>query len=427
MRDLVMLGAMVAVLPMALINGFVAFLLWIYTNLLSPHVLLYGFMGGFRYVFVFAVLALGAILLGRLKEQGRFLVDKPMGLLILFIVHTVVSSVLAWSDNPLVEFRIEYFIKGMALAVAAPLFLTSRWRLHMTIFAIVAGLGFHGAVDGLKMISSGGSHMIYGIPRSTLSDNNLYALGIVMLLPLILYLAKYSKNPFARWGFFVLFGLCIMTVLGSNSRGGFLAMAILCIWYWLTSSRKLLSTFVIAVVAIGVIQVAPQRWFDRIETIKQAGQDDSFLGRVAAWKVSINIANENPIFGVGFDATQVHEFWNKYKQQSNIIEIEIPESVAFKAAHSNYFQVLGDSGYLGLIIFLALLASAFYTGWRNNKLAKQLPGDSEWATDMSKAISLSLVAFMAGGAGVSLAYFELAYLQIAILSAINRYLSERTI
>jgi O-antigen ligase len=111
--------------------------------------------------------------------------------------------------------------------------------------------------------------------------------------------------------------------------------------------------------------------------------------------------------------------------QTNIISIDIPESVAYKAAHSNYFQVLGDSGYLGLLIFLALMASAFLTSWRNNRLARRLPKDHAWAADLSTALSLSLIAFMSGGAGVSLAYFELAYLQVVMLSVLHRYLTEQ--
>ncbi len=55
--------------PMAFMNGFVAFLLWVYTTLLSPHIYLYGFMVEFRFVFVFAVLALGALALGRVKDK----------------------------------------------------------------------------------------------------------------------------------------------------------------------------------------------------------------------------------------------------------------------------------------------------------------------------------------------------------------------
>lgn len=424
MRDLLLFMVTLGMLPMAAMNGFVAFLLWVYVNLLSPHVYLYGFMSSFRYAFVYAALALGALALGRLKERGRFLLDKSTVLLLLFIAHTTVSAVLAWDSNPLVEFRFEYFVKGMALAVVVPLFLTSRWRIHITILVVVAGLGFHGIVDGLKMISSGGSHIVYGIPRSTLSDNNLYAVGIVMLLPLALYMAKHSAHHWVRWGFLGTFGLCVMTVLGSNSRGGFLALAILGVWYWVTSPRKLLSTLFVAIVAVGVVQFAPDRWFDRIETIKEAGEDKSFLGRVAAWKVSVNIANDNPVFGAGFDATMASNIWERYKYDDNFIDIEVPKDMGFKAAHSNYFQVMGDLGYVGLLIFLALMASAFITRWEIKSLARKSTGDVDWAVDLATAINLSLVAFMVGGAGVSLAYFELAHFQIVMLSVIRRWLVE---
>lgn len=425
MRDLMMFAVMLGMVPMAIMNGFIAFLLWVYTNLLSPHIYLYGFMISFRYAFVFAALALGSLALGRLKDRGKFLVDKSTVLLMLFIAHTVTSSLLAWDSNPAIEFRLEYFIKGMVLAVVAPFFLNTRWRIHLTMMVLVAGLGFHGVVDGLKMVNSGGSHIIYGIPRSTLSDNNLYALGMVMLLPLTLYMAKYSTHQWVRWGFLGTFGLCVMTILGSNSRGGFLALAILGLWYWVTSPRKLLSTVFVVIVAVGVVQFAPDRWFERIETIKEADQDNSFLGRVAAWKVSVNIANDNPFFGAGFDATQVTSIWERYKYDDNFIDIVIPAEMGFKAAHSNYFQVMGDLGYVGLIIFLALLGSAFLTRWEVKALSKKSKRDVTWAVDLATAINLSLVAFMAGGAGVSLAYFELAHLEIVMLSVIRRLLLEQ--
>lgn len=425
MRDLLMLGIVVAWIPMAVMNGFVAFLLWVFTNLFSPHVYLYGLMADFRFVFVFAALALGSLVLGRVKDRSPFVFDAATVMMIIFIIHTLISALLSLTSNPMVSIRLENFIKGMVLALVVPFFVNSRWRIHMVILMIVLGLGFHGVLDGLKMVASAGGHMIHGIPNSTLSDNNLYALGIVMLLPLILYLAKHSAMPWARWAALVAFALCVMTVLGSNSRGGFLALAILGFWYWVTSSRKLVSTLFVAIVAAGVVQFAPERWFERIETIKEADQDQSFLGRVAAWKVSVNIANDHPVFGGGFDATQVQSIWNQYKYTPNIINIDIPEDIFFKAAHSNYFQVLGDSGYVGLILFLAMMAATFALRWNIKSIVKRLPGDHGWAVDLSTAITLSLVAFMAGGAGVSLAYFELVYLQIVLLSVLHRLLRQQ--
>lgn len=417
-----MFAIMLAWMPMAFMNGLVAFLLWIYTSLLSPQLFLFGFMSGFRFVFVFAGIALATLILGRYKDRGQFIWDKIGVLLVIFIVHAVMSSLLAMNSNPSIAFRLEFFVKGMALAIAAPFFLTSRERIHNTLIVVVAGLGFHGVVDGAKVIASGGGHIVTGIPGASLGDNNLLALGMVMLLPLTLYLAKYSAHYLAKWSSFGVFVLCVMTVLGSNSRGGFLALALLGVWYWVTSPRKILSAVFVAIVAFGVVQFAPDRWFDRIATIQNAAEDESFLGRVAAWKVSVNIANDSPIFGGGFDAVQVAAIWSQYRDIPNFINIVIPEYIALKAAHSNYFQVLSDLGYVGLLIFLALLASAFMTRWQIKSLVKRVPGNHAWATDLSTAMTLSLVAFMVGGAGVSLAYFELTYLQIIILSVIRQLL-----
>lgn len=420
-----MLGVMLGMVPMAFMNGFVAFLLWTYSSFMAPQTHVYGFMGSFRYAFIFAALALGALVLGRVKDRGRFLVDTPTVLIMVFIVHATLSSIFGMQPNSHIAFRQEFLIKGMALALAAPFFLTSRWRIHFTLIVLVAGLGFHGIVDGLKVIASGGAHTVKGISNSTLSDNNLFALGMVMLLPLCLYLVKHSEKRSARWASLATLGLCIMAVLGSDSRGGFLAMAILGFWYWVSSPRKIISAVFVAIVALGIVQFAPERWFDRIETIKTADTDLSFLGRMAAWKVSVNIANDNPIFGAGFDATQIQWIWEKYRNTPNFINIEIGDMRA-KAAHSNYFQVLGDLGYVGLLIFLSLLASAFVTRRRIKTLAARTPGNNAWAVDLSTAITLSLVAFMAGGAGVSLAYFELVYLLIVILSIIRRLLEVQT-
>ena len=63
------------------------------------------------------------------------------------------------------------------------------------------------------------------------------------------------------------------------------------------------------------------------------------MGRVAAWKVSVNIANDHPVFGGGFDATQVSTIWDQYKNTPNFINIEIPANITYKAAHSNYFHL----------------------------------------------------------------------------------------
>lgn len=400
--------------PMAFMDGFVAFLLWIFTTVMSPGNYLYGFMQSFRFVFVFAGIAVLLLMLGRVRERGKFQWNASTVLLFLFVMHGMLSAAFALQPNLLLEIRVETFLKGMALALMAPFFLSSRWRIHLTLVVLGFGLGLHGVIDGLKVIASGGTHNVAGVPNSALTDNNLYALGMAMLVPLLMYLYRYSANRYAKWAAMAGVLLTIMTIIGTNSRGGFLALIVLGFWYWMISHRKLISLLVVTVLAFGVVQVAPERWFDRIETIQTAGEDDSFMNRVAAWRVSASIASDHPVFGGGFNAVQNYWIWEEYKHRPSIFSVDMSK-YSPKAAHSIYFQVLGDLGYVGLLLFLALLGTAFAARARVKRIYSKT-GRGLWALDLSNAGCLSLVAFMAAGAGVSLAYFELVYLLIVMLS-----------
>lgn len=409
-----MFGIMLGLVPMAFMDGFIAFLLWIFTTLVSPANYLYGFMQGFRYVFVFAGLAVLLLMLGRVTGRGKFQWNASTILLLLFIVHGLLSTAFAMRPNPLLDIRLEDFLKGMTLALLAPFFLSSRWRIHLSLVVLALGLGLHAVVDGLKVIATGGAHNVIGVPNSSLTDNNLYALGMAMLLPILMYLYRYSAIKYAKWAAAAGVLLTIMTIIGTNSRGGFLALVVVGFWYWLISHRKITSLVIVMILAFGITQVAPERWFDRIESIQTANDDESFMSRIAAWRVSLSIASDHPVLGGGFNAVQNYWIWDEYKDRPSIFTVDMTKYTP-KAAHSIYFQVLGDFGYAGLMLFLALLSTAFFARARV-KLIYRKTGRGLWALDLSNAGCLSLVAFMAAGGGVSLAYFELVYFLIVMLS-----------
>src|SRR5947208_10492047 len=101
-----------------------------------------------------------------------------------------------------------------------------------------------------------------------------------------------------------------------------------------------------------------------MDTIMTADQDESFMGRVIAWKQSTLIALDHPWFGGGFFAVQDPVLWTQYRRvfhRLDFIPTSEPAEQAVYAAHSIYFQVLGDLGFAGLIIFLSILITA----WRN--------------------------------------------------------------
>jgi probable O-glycosylation ligase (exosortase A-associated) len=417
---MVMFLAMLVMLPMAIKNSFISFLLWGYTTVLTPANYLYGFMQSVRYNFIFAIIALGLLFLGKVKKQdGKVSLSVTYWLLVGFFIHASLSTLFALSPNPTVPLRYELVIKGLAFTFAIPFFVKNRTDIHAMLAMLALGLGFHGVVEGLKFVASGGSHNVGGIPNSSLTDNNLFALGMVMVLPIWLYFNGALANKHAKLLSLAAALLTIFSIIATNSRGGFLAMSVLGLWYFIASRRKGFALMAVLAGVVIVFAVAPESWFSRVSSIETASEDSSFMSRVAAWQISSAIAIGNPVFGGGFAAIQNGWIWEKYKLMPSFFSVDVSPYHPI-AAHSIYFQVLGDLGFVGLILFFALLLAVDLNRRSiRNKIKKHSRPDLVWAIDMADTMYLSLVAFMVGGAGVSLAYYEVVYILICLMSVLN--------
>ncbi len=425
MRDLAMLLAMLVIIPFCLRNAFASFIVWGWTVAMSINFYLYGYMAEVRYNLVFALLTLTLLLLGKLKTMGKWSPNPALVLLVWFSLHVSVSAVLAYDPNPFNATYYGNFMKSMVYCLLIPVVLTTRLRFHAFVIMLAMGIAFHGLLDGLKLIASGGGHRAHGLPTSMMSDNNHFAVGLAMVLPLLYYLYQYSRNKLVSLGFLGSFVLIVLAILATRSRGGFICISIVAIWLIMTSRRKWLAiTMALAGIAL-VLGMAPEEWFQRIETIKTADQDASFMGRVVAWRISSAIAMANPIFGGGFHALQTLPVWETFKYAPGMLGfIATPEPEMIpRAAHSIYFEVLGDHGIVGLLLFLGILASALWNCIAIRRRANRIP-ELLWARDLADLLGVSLVAYAVGGAAVSLGYFEIYYMVAMATVALRQHVSQ---
>jgi len=420
MRDMVMLVAMLGMVPMAFMNGFVAFLFWGYTTVLTPVHYLYGFMVGVRFNFIFAAIGLGLLFLGKTGQKE----EKPKltfsyWLIVAFFLHASLSTAFALRPNPMLAIRYEDLVKGFAFILAIPFFVKDRVGIHALLAMLALGLGLHGVVEGLKFIVSGGAHRVNGIGRSSLTDNNLFAVGMILVLPIMLYFFNTLSNQKTKLAALMGAFLTILTIIATNSRGGFLALAVLGGWYFIGSRRKGVALVALLAAVTMVFMLAPDSWFTRISSIETATEDMSFMNRVAAWKVNAALGWANPVFGGGFSGAQIGWIWETYKNMPSFISLDMTPYSRL-VAHSIYFQVLGDLGFVGLFLFLALLSSAYFNRKAIiSKIKKNKRSDLVWARDMADAMFLALLGYMVGGAGVSLAYYEVVYILICLMGVLN--------
>lgn len=425
MRDLAMLAAMCILLPMAIRRPFVSYVLWAWTGMLSASFYLYGFMGSVRFNLIFACIALFSIVVTSSKWPS--VPKKQQTLLLLFLAHATLCWLFGYSENPLNSKIYEDIVKALLFCLVMPAFVTNRLRLHVLLVAIAIGMGFHGIVEGAKFIASGGGHKITGVATAMISDNNHFAVGQLMILPLLFFLYKYSSQRLIRLGFLVALILAAFSVMGTFSRGGFIGLSALGIWFFLSSRRKLLSLLLVSVFALSMAQFAPESWFTRIDTISEANQDDSFMTRVIAWKVSTMIALSNPVFGGGFHAVQSLPVWTEYRDTIGLFSfIPTPETpIVGRAAHSIYFEVLGDMGFVGLILFLAIWVNAWRTALSIKRTSHGNP-ELLWASDLADMLRLSLLAYAISGAAVSMGYFELFYIYVMAIAVLEKHVLQKT-
>ena len=91
-----------------------------------------------------------------------------------------------------------------------------------------------------------------------------------------------------------------------------------------------------------------------------------------------------------------------------------PNPSTVQAAHSIYFSVLADHGWIGLLLWLGILVAA----WRSNSwIIRNSKNHSKlgWAVDLARMLQVSMVSYGSAGAFLSLAYFDLPWHIIAII------------
>lgn len=420
-RDLMMLGAMFLFVPLAISNRRAAYLLWGWTAVLSPVYYLYGFMQSFRFNLLFAVIAL-SLLAFKPVPNTPFKASPTFVLMLLLLLHSMLSIAFGYPDNPFNEILGTQFLKSMVFCLVMFWFIENRDHMHALLVVLALGLGFHGVVEGLKVIATMGGHSVSGIPTSMMSDNNHFGVAMVMVIPILYYLHQYSAKKLVKIGFLIGLILTVVSVLGTHSRGGVVALAIVGLWFFATSRNKGKALVVILASALAVYLIAPDSWFVRVESISDAGGDASFMGRVAAWKISTAIALENPLFGGGFHALQVQSIWEKFKYSEGLLGFVVtPEpDIRAKAAHSIYFEIMGDMGLLGLLLFGAIFANAIRLRYRIKSMVKESGEHLAWAVDMADALMLSLLAYLVGGAAVSLAYFEPPFVIVMLMELVRQ-------
>lgn len=414
MRDLLITAIVLGTLPFALRHPYIGVYLWTWLSVMNPHRLAWGFAYGAP----FAAMAAGATLIGLFitKDPVRLPRSAPVYVLFVFIAWMLLSTALAVFPGESLE-GLERVLKIMLMTLVALAVLHEKKHIQIFVWINTVSLAFYGIKGGLYTIRTGGAGTVWG-PGGFIEGNNEIGLAILMTIPFLYYLKLTSENKWVRHGLVAAMLLCAVGVLGTQSRGAFLAIAVMSVVLWWRSPRKVLFGSAIVIAGIAALSVMPWSVEEKVRSITEYETDGSAVGRLNAWETALNIANDRPT-GAGFEMYNPF-VWQIYAPVVDEKRASDPSIV--RAAHSIYFQVLGEHGWPGLALFLLL----WLLTWREaSRLRARTRGDPQlaWVFHLAGMCQVSLVGFAVGGAFLSLAYVDFAYNVMVILVVTQRWLS----
>jgi putative inorganic carbon (hco3(-)) transporter len=408
-RDLLVLALVICAIPFAIRHTWIGVLLWNWLSIMNPHKLAFGFAYDAPFAAVAAITTVLSLFLTR--DKLRMTWRSPVSILVVFVMWMCLTTAVSVSPE-LAWPQLNKVLKIQFMTLIAIAALQDRKHIELFIWVNALSVAFFGVKGGIWTILHGGGERVWGPPGGFIEGNNELGVALVMVIPLLNFLRAVSTNRWIRHGLLGVMLLCAVSALGTQSRGALLAITAMGLMLWVRSPRKLVTGIAVAVVATALLSFMPSTWEDRMNTMQSYEEDGSAVARIESWKFVINLANHK-FFGGGFDAYTPANY-----------AIYNPESLLPQVAHSIYFSVLGEHGYIGLLIFLILWATTFRMFGSLREASKKRP-ETNWLYHLTGMCQVALVGYAVGGAFLSLAYFDVAYNLIVVLVVSRRWLESR--
>ncbi|MFT5677123.1 MAG: putative inorganic carbon (HCO3(-)) transporter [Paraglaciecola sp.] len=377
---------------------------YIWTDVVTPHKITFGFMAGQPISLVLAVLVMISLVINvnKLKKPSRTGIMWTLVLFFLWITFTTTQAyfpTLAW-------FKWDVAFKTILMSVLMMFVVRSQKDLEFLLIVFVSSVGFYMISAGLKTIAGGGGYgasLIVGSGNNGIAESSTLAFYSVLCIPLLLFLKNnITLIPFLAGRRLVWYGailLSIGTVIGTQARTGLVAIAVLLMIEFVRSKKKLPIVIGSMFIAIIGLSLASQGWKDRMNTLSDVQNEASAMGRVVVWKWTWDFVKSNPMGG-GFGAYKAN--YGQLNQYTTSTTMGFSKAKAF---HSIYFEVLGEHGYPGLLMYLTMI----FLLWRSNIRVMKSNEEGSCYFAAATVLNRCLLVFLVAGAFIGVAFQPIFY------------------
>ncbi len=432
MLDLALIGFFGLLLLMGLKRPFIWVLLYIYVDIVAPQKVGWGIIQSLPLsLMAFAAAFCGWLLLDS-KQGSRFTFRQ--GLILLLLAYCAMTTLMAQFPEA-AQVKWDWVWKAMIFAAFLPLTLRTKLRLEAAALVMALAVGAIVINGAMKTVLGGGGYGTLSLlvdENAGLYEGSIISTAAIATIPLILWLARHGtifKPEWKVWTFAGAFVFaCLLIPIGTSARTGLVCIAFLGAFMLRSVKYKFVYAGFAGLALIAAIPFLPQSYLDRMGTITNHQSDQSASTRLAVWSWTLDYAARNPLGG-GFDAYRANSFTYHTIETTevggNVMRDYTEVTEEARAYHSSYFEMLGEQGWPGLIIFLWLHALG---AWQMERIrwrfAKRENGRKSWQYGMATALQQAQLTYLVGAAFVGIAYqpfiFMLVGLQCGLWSYIQR-------
>lgn len=286
-----------------------------------------------------------------------------------------------------------------------------RFIILLLIFMIASfKLSFYGARTW-TMMGFGFSDWGLRGPRGFFENPGELAIQMLVFAPLALFfiigIRDHIRKRWQLWLLYLVPLTAAMTVMGTNTRGGQLALAVQIVLLILMTKHRFKALIGVAILAVAAWHLLPEEQKERFEA---SGEDPTSMQRLLYWEHGWQMMKDHPFLGVGY--FNFPPYFTRFHAEDLIL----PQLERAELPHNIFIQVGTDTGFIGLSIFIGMIAGCYLAMLRAGAAARGR-GDP-FVENITKGMNLALIGYVIAGQFVTVAYYPYLWIHLVFATAI---------
>lgn len=333
---------------------FTLFSLWMFVLIGRPQDVLL-ILGYFKPALLLGMLTLASVFFGSSQALLSSALKTPEARKYLLFFGIMVAGIpFAYHHRVAFDYVFSLYLMNVLFFFIFVAVVDSFEKLKKVVMTVSLSMLFYGLFGLLMGSFSDGRFMIYG----SMFDPNDVAYVLITLIPFGLFYVVRPVGSVKKLLSLVGITSSLIVILLTGSRAGMLGLMVMLLLVFLTRIGEVKTRYKVGLIA-GIIVITAMNHdkinIERYLTLAEMGNDYNVtgqLGRLEVWKKGIELFMGNPLTGVGARCFPMAIGY--LRKESDLLPV-------WQASHNSYLQVAVETGVFGMIVYIAMIASAYHT------------------------------------------------------------------